>query len=81
MAIVRDLAGGGNVGFQDGRTVDRRLASPNRTQAGTPLGSLTPQYAGELVLDTLNTQMWQASMPVGAVAFTTSSWIPVARVV
>lgn len=80
MAIVADLAGVGTYN-QDGRGLDRKLASPNRQNAGSPLGSLTPLYPGELVLDTTNTQMWVGSMAPGATTWNTSSWTPVVRVV
>jgi hypothetical protein len=74
MPIVRDLAGGGNVAFQDGRTVDRKLASPNRKNAGTPYASLTPQYSGEMVLDTVNQQLY-----VGGATTDNTAWTPVFR--
>ena len=32
----------------------------NRTNAGDPTGSVTPQYAGERVLDTTNGTLYQA---------------------
>jgi hypothetical protein len=35
----------------------------NRTNAGSPNGTLTPQYAGELVEDTTNHVLWKAMSP------------------
>lgn len=72
MATVADLSGNFPNSLPAG--VDRKLAEPNRNNAGSPVSSLIPQYAGELVLDTTNLQIWQA--------FGTSSteWMPVVGV-
>ena len=46
MTIVPDLARPGDI-------VDKPLTKPNRSGAGTPISlGLTPQYSGEIVLDT-----------------------------
>lgn len=52
MAIVVNKA--------DGAFVDRPYGTYNRSNAGEPNGSLTPQYAGEIVLDTTNNALWKA---------------------
>lgn len=52
MAIVMNKA----TGF----TEDKSFCTPNRTNAGEPNGSLTPQYAGEIVLDTTGNALWVA---------------------
>lgn len=54
MAIVQDDA-------NPGIAADKSFCSPNRTNAGSPSGSLIPQYAGEIVLDTTNGIRWRAS--------------------
>lgn len=53
MAIVANLA---NIGTP----VDQRLCTPNRQNAGTPIGALTPLFSGELVFDTTNARLFQA---------------------
>jgi hypothetical protein len=76
MPIVPNLADTGpyamdNVGAHG---TDRKLASPNRKNAGTPYGSLTPQYSGEMVLDTVNQQLY-----VGGASTDNTAWTPVFR--
>lgn len=77
MAIVPDLSsttpGAINNSIPTG--VDRKLATPNRVNAGTPYGVLTPMYAGEMVLDSTAAQLWTTSGGV-----TSTSWIPVTKV-
>jgi hypothetical protein len=41
--------------------VDKKLASTNRKIAFSPLGVTTPQYTGELILDTSTGTLWFAS--------------------
>jgi hypothetical protein len=53
MAIVPNLAGT--------TPTDKSWCYQNRTNAGEPNGSLTPQYAGEIVLDTTNNALWKAT--------------------
>lgn len=53
MAIVADLSGNNPI-------VDKSFVSYNRVNAGEPNGSVTPQYAGEIVLDTTNNALWKA---------------------
>jgi hypothetical protein len=56
MAIVADLSGNsGQSGAQD-----KSYCTQNRSNAGDPNGSLTPQYTGEIVLDTTNKKRWVA---------------------
>lgn len=69
MPIVPDLAGVGTF-RQDGRGTDVKLASPNRKNAGTPYGVLTPQYSGEMVLDTVNQQLYVGGAPTDNTAWT-----------
>lgn len=71
MAIVVDLAGVGTF-RQDGRGTDVKLSSPNRKNAGSPYGVLTPQYSGEMVLDTVNQQLY-----VGGASTDNTAWTPV----
>ena len=52
MAIVADLSGNG--------PTDRPYCTHNRSNAGNPNAALTPQYVGEIVLDTTNNDRWQA---------------------
>lgn len=69
MAIVSDLSGNGHLALIGG--VDQRLSSPNRRNAGTPVGSLVPQYSGELVLDTIGNQIFMGN------GSTNADWLPV----
>lgn len=39
---------------------DKPFDHYNRTNAGEPNGSVTPQYAGERILDTTNNCIWEA---------------------
>lgn len=52
MPIVPDLSGNG--------PTDKSFNSYNRVNAGEPNGVLTPQYVGEIVLDTTNNALWKA---------------------
>jgi hypothetical protein len=52
MAIVRDLSGN--------NPLDSSFNQPNRRNAGEPNGTVTPLYAGEIVLDTTNNALWKA---------------------
>jgi hypothetical protein len=58
MATVRDLSG--NTPPNTNGQVDKKYETPNRSNAGTPVAALTPQYSGEIVLDTTNRQLWYA---------------------
>lgn len=53
MAIVADLSTGSV-------PADKSFSTWNRTNAGEPNGGLTPQFAGEIVLDTTNNALWKA---------------------
>lgn len=53
MAETVDLSGNSPFGL------DNKLSHPNRSNAGSPEGSLTPLYPGELVLDTTNFRVWR----------------------
>lgn len=39
---------------------DKSYNSPNRTTGADPNGVLTPQFIGEIVLDTANKKLWKA---------------------
>lgn len=52
MAIVADLSGNS--------PTDKSFTSFNRRNAGEPNGALTPQFCGEIVLDTTNNALWKA---------------------
>lgn len=62
MAITREL--GGN------QPTDKSYFTHSRTNAGTPNGTLTPAFAGEVVWDTTNKVRWRA------VALTNADWTP-----
>lgn len=51
MATVADASGNSPAGY--GYT-DRKLVTPTRVNAGTPIASLTPAFVGEIVYDTTN---------------------------
>lgn len=53
MAIVANLA-------RPGEAVDKPLTTHNRVTTADPNGALTPQFAGEIVLDTTNQCYWKA---------------------
>lgn len=36
------------------------LSTPNRTNAGSPVSSLVPEFPGELIEDTTNMLLWRA---------------------
>jgi hypothetical protein len=55
----------------DGARLDRSFCIPNRNNAGTPVGALTPQFSGELVLDTTNGIVYKG---MGTTANT--QWMP-----
>jgi hypothetical protein len=57
MAIFPDKSGNSPIGLG----VDKRFSSPNRKNAGAPNGSVTPLYAGEIVLDTTGGLAWKAT--------------------
>lgn len=61
MATVPNKDGGSNYN-------DRKLTTPTRKNAGSPQGSLTPAFAGEVVLDTTTGQLWYA------LDLTTTGW-------
>ena len=63
MAVVPDKA--------TGITRDKSYNYPNRVNAGEPNPALTPEYAGEIVLDTTNNCLWKAIM------LTNTSWVAI----
>ncbi len=76
MAIVPDLSGYVHPALHArGTAVDRKLADANRTISGSPLGSVTPQYTGERVLDSVGYQLWAAT------DLTVNGWHPITIVV
>lgn len=64
MAIVKNLA-------DPTVDADKSFCSPNRTNAGEPNGSLTPAFAGEIILDTTNNCLWKAITPAN------DSWVAI----
>lgn len=68
MATVTDLSGNHASSLPGG--VDTKLSKFNRSNAGSPVASLTPQYPGEVVLDTTNRILWRA------VGTTNADWEP-----
>jgi hypothetical protein len=73
MAIVADASGNAPASMA-GVATDNKLSEPNRSNNGTPIAALTPQYPGELVLDTSNLQVWRAF------GTTNTDWMPVVGV-
>lgn len=70
MAIIPNKDGAG-IGAGGGQTTtDKPFTSPNRKNAGSPLGALTPMYSGEIVLDTTTGDLWYATDT------TNSGWAP-----
>ena len=69
MAIVADLSGNFPVDNLTGS--DTRLSSVNRRNAGSPSGTLTPRYAGEIVMDTTGSQLFMGT------GTTNTDWTPV----
>ena len=65
MAIVADKSG--NNPFP----LDNRLTSPSATLAASPVGSRTPTFCGEIVVDTTNNINYRAY------GTTSASWKPV----
>lgn len=64
MAIVR------NLGYDDTtRQVDPPLSTPNRTNAGSPIGVLDPLFIDELVFDSTNFRLYRAT------GLTNTSWM------
>lgn len=66
MAIVPNLA---NIDAASSQ-LDNRLSSPTRSNAGSPVGSLTPAFAGEIVHDTTNRILYVA------VGVSNNDWAP-----
>lgn len=66
MAIVADKAGAAALGVGG---IDRPYSTYRRSNAGEPNGSVTPAYAGEIVLDTTNNVLWKA------LNVTNSGWV------
>lgn len=58
MATAKDISGNSPQVFDTDRLIDG--IKPNRTNAGSPSGSLTPEYPGELVYDTTNSVFYKA---------------------
>ncbi len=70
MAIVPDI-GASNIPLPGSNsTTDLRFTMPNRVIAGNPSGVFTPQYTGEIVLDTSSAMLWRAS------GVASNSWVP-----
>jgi hypothetical protein len=68
MAIVHNLRAYGSY------SPDVSFCSPNRTNAGEPNGSITPQFAGEIILDTTNNCLWKAD-PLPSAGLTNNCWV------
>lgn len=63
MTFTADLSGN--------NPTDKPFDQYNRTNAGDPTGSLTPQYAGERVVDITNGTLYQA------LGTTSNTWVQV----
>ncbi len=57
-----------------GGKLDKKISSPNRKIAGNPLSSVTPLYAGEIVLDSSTGNMWYA------LDLTNTGWTPASTI-
>ena len=57
MATVRDLSGNNYFGTTH---IDDKLTKPNRTGTATPIGSVTPAFAGEIYYDSTNKITYRA---------------------
>lgn len=69
MAIVADLSGNFPVSLPGG--VDRKRSDYSRAVAGTPIAlSTTPDFAGEIVLNTVTGELWYAK------GLTAADWTP-----
>lgn len=68
MAIVADSSG-------NNPYIDKPLTKHNRVNAGDPNGALTPQYSGEIILDSTNKKLWQAQ------SIANSTWVEAVRIV
>lgn len=49
--------------------IDPEYCTYNRTNAGEPNGSVTPQFVGEMILDTTNNILWKS------LSSANSSWV------
>ena len=67
MAFVKDLSGNNPVSA--GHT-DSELGSVSRNLAATPIGATTPNFSGEIVVDTTNEQAYRAT------GTTSADWTP-----
>lgn len=74
MAAVADKAR--TDGLNPAGTQDKTLVKANRTNAGTPVGALTPQFAGEWVYDTTGNIWWRGVNTLGS---TIASWVQESR--
>ena len=72
MATVRDLSKNDGGDFTDRPHLDRKLTAVNRANAGDPVGSLTPQYVGELVFDSTNERVFRGRTTAGS---TLNDWV------
>ena len=50
--------------------LDKKLSSYNRKNAGSPVGSVTPLYTGEIIMDTTDNKLWRAE------GTTSNDWLP-----
>lgn len=73
MAVVANKDGQGIQANGATGALDKKFATPNRSNAGTPVAAVVPLYAGEIVLDTTNRVLWEA------VGLTNADWQPVTK--
>ena len=73
MAIVANKANDGGPIPNYSAAVDRPLRTHNVANAGEPNGSVTPNFVGEICLDTTNNALWiaQTTANTGWVTLTT----------
>lgn len=69
MAVVADKAR--TDGLTPAGSQDKTLVKANRTGAGTPVATLTPQFAGEWYYDTTGNLWWRGVNTLGS---TVASW-------
>lgn len=66
---------GGDVAGNPGVVTDKALTKPSVENAGDPLGAVTPEFAGQILLDTTNGALYYAE------DITSDSWVPASRTV
>ena len=71
MATVADLSGNFPASLVNQAIANdpQTMCAPNRSNAGSPAGAITPRFRGEVITDTVNNQIWVAA------GTTSSDWV------